>query len=55
MEIIRDKILKVIEEKDFSQLNIKELEMISNIYVMLKEETQQIETPTNSRIIKGGK
>lgn len=55
METIKSKILKEIERKDFSQLNIKELEMISNIYIMLKEKTQQTETPTNSRIIKGGK
>jgi hypothetical protein len=36
MEKIKEKIIKELEQKDYSSLNIKELELISNIYLNLK-------------------
>lgn len=52
MEEIKEKIITSLQQKNYNELNIKELEMISNIYVKLKEKTAQEQF---SNRIKGGK
>lgn len=52
MEEIKEKIITSLQQKKYDELNIKELEMISNIYLKLKEKTVQEQF---SNRIKGGK
>lgn len=53
MEEIKEKIIKSLQQKNYDELNIKELEIISNIYIRLKENNNT-QKPLSERI-KGGK